>query len=683
MKKTNNFFFRPKNWHNILFVLLILLACSLRLIGVYPGFPPYHPDEGMSYAQGISIITERNLNANGYNLHLAYPSLIPIINAFFFKIFFIPLSWAKYFIVHVPDIMDGLLKYPFTEENYLRIFQSEILGNREVNVVTWGRTIAAFFGIGIVFLTYTLARQMFNKWTGLIVGFLVAVNYRQVLNSHFDLPDIYNAFFLLTSLIFSYRLIKNKSKVDFLIAGIFLGLSVSTKFSLFAIPSFVLACVFSGIINWKKIILSFFVAGLVFLIINPFHLINIEETRYLLHDVSLKYGTGKYLVNPYPFWYLFNFGIGKIASFLILFGMVTMLILRFKKFAFLSSTVLLFFFIVTFYTNGGFYTRNFVTITPVLLIYAAYLINWILKIKANLKYFLLVFVLVLLSLSFIEAMTKAVVVPIEYSKKWNFEVVSRLITSTIPSGARIAAHSSVPLYVDDAKVIPLEPSMSFSLQELIEEDVEYAVVNLDWTGNDFYWWMNRFDLSKWDKPIEELKKQYTAMATEELSRYALGSVFKNVYAPESNFVITKIPRFIVNTKKEHIRFDYKDNKLESEVFNIEDLSGLVVEGKVKNGYIFVNFYKSSEESKLNSKRITSAVSARERNTELTDKEIVTKIPDGAKYAVVGYGKYLPSENSAVEEIIVYNADVKLDNDYRFEKIEIEDGIMFPDSHGNM
>src|SRR5579864_6065904 len=117
-----------KSWHNFLFLGIIILAAFLRFGGIYPSFPPYHPDEGMSYEQGIYIIKENTLDAHGYSLALAYPSLIPIINAFAFKFFFIPLSWTKFFITNIPQIFDGLIKIPFSASNYQKIFQFDILG---------------------------------------------------------------------------------------------------------------------------------------------------------------------------------------------------------------------------------------------------------------------------------------------------------------------------------------------------------------------------------------------------------------------------------------------------------------------------------------------------------------------------------------------------------------------------
>src|SRR5581483_8744534 len=106
-----------KKWHKIIFFLVLAISSLLRLGGIYPSFPPYHSDEGMSYAQGISIIKENTLDAHGYTLSLGYPFLIPYINAFFFKFFFIPLSWSIFLFKKIFNIIDGIIKFTIDERD--------------------------------------------------------------------------------------------------------------------------------------------------------------------------------------------------------------------------------------------------------------------------------------------------------------------------------------------------------------------------------------------------------------------------------------------------------------------------------------------------------------------------------------------------------------------------------------
>src|SRR3989338_4306473 len=92
--------FFSTNW---ILLLILLLSIFLRFSGINPGYPPYHSDEGITYSSAVEMIKNNNLDPERYD----YPIITPLVNYIFFKFFFIPLSWFKYFVLHFPDIMDG------------------------------------------------------------------------------------------------------------------------------------------------------------------------------------------------------------------------------------------------------------------------------------------------------------------------------------------------------------------------------------------------------------------------------------------------------------------------------------------------------------------------------------------------------------------------------------------------
>ncbi len=676
-----------KNWHNLILPLIIVLSLSLRLIGIFPSYPPYHSDEGMSYSQGIYIIKENNLNAEGYSVRLGYPFLIPYINALSFKLFFIPIAWSKFFITNIPKIIDGILQLPLSKTDYTRIYQLDILGAREIYVLTWGRILAALFGVGVVILTYFLGRIIFNKYVGLIAAFLVSVNYRHVLNSHLDLPDIYNSFFLLLSFIFSYRLFKNRRRADFLLAGLFVGLSFATKFHVYAVPPFLISYLvplirqkekIKNIIFSYKLFFAALIGVLVFLIINPFHFIHLEEAIETISYESKKYGTGRIAISVFPFWYLFNYGIGQVTLLLSIVGGILLLFKNKIKFLFMFSSIGFFFYFVTYVTNGGYYTRNFVTIIPIILILPAYLIYSLFKFKK------LIFIpLIIILILFVENFSKSVVVINEYSKPWNYEVIGSWLKKNIPNGANVAAHSSVPLPDYVVTRLSYESVGAYSIQEFQQEGADFAVTNLDWISNDYYGWMNRFNSHYWGKPLTELMQEYSSMATSEVLSYSLYSVIKPALAPESNFIVAKVPKYTITDSHEVFVINNVNPTWRSEALDLSGYKGIYIKGNIKNGFIYVNFFKNIEDSKDLTKRITSRVSAREVKNNFIDVEAAMDIPDNAKYAVVGFLNHSPNE-SVAQIIEVYNANVNLDfGGYNVHETKIDEDVLFPNSQGNL
>src|SRR3989339_250613 len=169
-----------QNITKIILILIILISFLLRFVGARSGYPPYHSDEGIGYSAATSMVKNNNYDPLRYD----YPSLVPLINVGIYKSVFIPFYWVKFYILNFEKIIDGMIKLPIKGDEYKRIFQLDILGNREINTLFWSRYITAFFGVGVSLLTYFLAKKIFSKEVGLISMYLVAVNFRQVLNSH-------------------------------------------------------------------------------------------------------------------------------------------------------------------------------------------------------------------------------------------------------------------------------------------------------------------------------------------------------------------------------------------------------------------------------------------------------------------------------------------------------------------
>lgn len=82
----------------------------------------------------------------------------------------------------------------------------------------------------MVFPMYFFGR-LFSKKTGLIAAFLIAIIPVHIINSRWVMSDALAALFFIVSLYFFYVGLKNQSLRPFIIAGIFAGLAIATKFT--------------------------------------------------------------------------------------------------------------------------------------------------------------------------------------------------------------------------------------------------------------------------------------------------------------------------------------------------------------------------------------------------------------------------------------------------------------------
>lgn len=692
----------------LVLLAILIIASYYRFSGSSPGYPPYHSDEGISYSAAVSMIKNENLDPLRYD----YPAVVPLTNYVSYRFFFIPLSWGEYYLSNINKFMDGLVEFPLDETTKKRVFQTEILGERERNALSWGRLTTAFIGLGIVLLVYKIGKELFEDTAiGLLAALFTAFNYRHVLNSHIGLPDIYNSFFMLLSLLYSTRLLKNPTSKRYFLASVFAGLSFSAKYQVFSFIPLLIVHLYLSFKEkgWDKRLKALFrkealavpfVAALIFVVLNPYLFIKIEETIDWLLFVASKYRTDKNSLDFFPLSYLYHIGIGSVTSVLVLFGIVVGFVKKPKNYLLIFSIIFFFFLVTIYMTGGGFYTRNFVTIIPFLLLSASVGVVWLLKLKPRFIFLPLALILVFLSVN--ENSVKANLVARQYRGEWNIELLTRWIEDNISPESKVAAHSSVRFSDRSIVRIPFEQKISFSIDEFIEKEADFAIMNLDWVTNDFYWWMTqdtKTSLEYWDKPINELEESYPALAIREFSDYSIFSVTNSAFAPDSNFVAAKIPRRTISgVETEGIEILKQETKVKgfarSEVIEIDGSSGLVVEYEVKtvsknvnrDGFVFVEFYQSKADAELQKNRLAVRVSSRNfLSDEYTDNQFAAKAPTKAKYAVVGFGVYQKSLSQVYfDKATVYKANIEEDFDgSEVRKVELDTGIVFPNSHGNL
>jgi len=462
----------------IFLIVVLLFSFVIRIIPTYPGYHDHHPDQGITYSAALSMIKNNNFNPLRYD----YPAVVPLTNYVFFKTFFIPLEWAKYYFENTGNIIDGYLKLPLDKQAKKRVLQKEIYGKRDINVIYWSRFTTALIGTGVVFLTFLLSKDLFNKKSAFISTILISVNYKEVINSTLGLPDIYNAFFLLLSVLFSIKIYKKPTTKNYILASIAAGLSFSTKYQFFSFfPLFLAHLKVSrreGLFS-KNAFLVIPIILLVFILINPYHFIHLEETHAWLTSVSGKYKVGKNELSFFGYSYLYHTALGKIAFTLGLISIFVNFIFRKKRFEslILFSVISSFFYITTFYTNGGFYTRNFVTIIPFVFVSIGYFLERISNIKPRILFRTIVLIIVLLSVR--ENIARSIVVAREYSKPWNETILNSWLSKNLREGVVVAAHPTTKLPITNVKRIKYDYYDSFSLEEFRKKGAMFSITNLE------------------------------------------------------------------------------------------------------------------------------------------------------------------------------------------------------------
>lgn len=736
---------------NYLLLILLLLAFLIRVVGIFPGYPPDHPDEPMSYSSAMEMIVHNDLNPRRFD----YPSGVPLLHYLFHRSFVLPPMIAQALFLNPSSIIDLLLnRSAFMQEHSLILF-----GKNGVVFLFWSRFLTAVLGTASIFLLYKIGQKLFHPLVGLAGAFFLAFNYRHVLSSHLALSDIPNSFFALLSFFASLLLLENNTKKRYLLCGFLVGLSISMKYQIFAFLPFIFAHVV-WVFRKKDLrylfhtyfLLAVLIIPVIFVILNPYLFLNLKTALPVIQNVSVRYGVGIYTFNFYPLYYLFYWGIGMLPSFAIMLGFFFALIRASLKTLFLLSFIVPFFFIFLYYMSGGLYVRNFTTIIPFLMIFAGAMFGVRIDLFKNIvpkRIFLLLSVLILLIINSV-SVKDSFILSYEYTKKWRRIVLSDWVVQHIPKGSKIINDNvGLPSSIDKPlEIIPWASEEGSSITQLSRKNIDFAVLNINWNQIYSFWFNTPYQelLLSGGIPYEKLKDSYHGLLLSEYRQYVVFETYKPWQASDHAYFVLKIPR-IPSKKGKEIRsfhftndlegwktYDFSksktnvraswDRKVGNNVngsllyhgsTNVQSLVRVtspfikilggkaykiigfirpkdVVNRRLQDGFLRVDFYSEKNESVLRDGQQISAVSERTfGKSAFTEKEIVVKAPKNARYLTVSLQHSKPEnimdgwgKNSVfwLDDVRLYELDGQLTD--KFPKIPyilptIPDDVLYANS----
>src|SRR3989344_4060755 len=538
----------------ILLLVILIAGFLIRVLGVYPGYSPYHPDEGKAgYSSAWFMFMNRTLDLPHYH----YPALIPTIELFFMVLFFIPILWIKLLTTNPDIVLSNLNKLP-------EIFQNYIALRSDVEIMFLSRYLMVAFGVLTLVFSYLTAKTLFSsRRIGLFTALVLAVNLRAVSSSQLDLPDGYSGFFLILAFYILSRLKDNPSLKFYILSGVSIGLAISAKLQFFSLLPFSVLHLYLALkqktVKGKLITLFskkvffwslFLIFTLVLVNIGP--LSNFQKFYETMSRQSDLYGFGinKLGLTGLSYFYHIVLTPGVVALSLV--GLIVGLI-RHRLSTFLVLCLVAFYLYYFIYlTRGWFYPRNFVSVVPFFAILAGlglenvwnFLNSHIKKISLATGIFI-----VIISLALFGSIRNLIVHTVSYSKPWNIVTMRSCIEKNVAFGKTVAAHPtdkyilfSLPSIDVNKKLnfIPINIETSYSLAELQEEKADYALVGLDVVGDsNSVWWMTKPNY--WDKPVGVAKNLFVSLAAVELFQNTVCSSVKPWQAVENNYAFVSIP----------------------------------------------------------------------------------------------------------------------------------------------
>lgn len=202
------FFWHLHSPHRLL-GLILLFAFIIRAIGIGHSFPHIlHPDEPAVVRAALDV--RFNLNP----MHFDWPHLFIYLNYFVYMIF-----------AHFRALADSANLKPFIEAVFPLMWNDSL-------VFYWvSRLFSVLFAVFTIIPVYLAAKRLFTQKIALFSALTMAIIPFHVWHSQYALIDAPMMFFGAWALYFSTGILQSRNVRNYILAGLFVGFSASTKYN--------------------------------------------------------------------------------------------------------------------------------------------------------------------------------------------------------------------------------------------------------------------------------------------------------------------------------------------------------------------------------------------------------------------------------------------------------------------
>lgn len=368
----------------------------------------------------------------------------------------------------------------------LQDFVTEAVINR-TNFFLIDRCISAFSGVATIFVVYKLTKYLFDEDTALVSSFLISLTYLHVRDSHFGVTDVFMTFLVMCSIFYIIKCYKNSNIKNYIFAGIFGGLAMSTKYNglLVIIPIFIVHYfnIFNEKLRFVKLFLDkrilFFIGVFViaFLFGTPFALLDynkfISDVLYEMRHLQIGHGINLGI----GWWYHLRFslfsGLGWSLFFFSLIGIFVLIKKDIRKALILGSFPLCYYILMG--KGYSVFVRYVILLIPFLCITAGLFITTIsVKILGKYKKYKPLLIGFLAILAILPSVNSIINFDRLLTKQDNRLIVAEWINEHIPKGSSICQTGSMGW--DKVQLYPTLKSLEYKYEKYVEKNEKSKII---------------------------------------------------------------------------------------------------------------------------------------------------------------------------------------------------------------
>lgn len=446
-----------------------------------------------------------------------------------------------------------------------------------INMV--GRFYSALFSTLTIPLIFIIAKNSFNKYTGIIASILTTFSVTFIQTSHYSITENFLIFISILICLSSIKLLKARKLRDYMLCGVFVGVAVATKTTALALVIFPLVAHLLTVAKHpysfvKRVgLLSIFLCTsfLVFTLFSPYTFLKlgkfIESMRYesgvALGTLPVPYTLQFNNTIPYLFQIKnFIWQIGPIA-YLAIPAVILFILMLFKtknhKFILLISFPLIYFLYVGFWHTK--FIRFMLPVLPFIIILISYFLFVIqnrIKVLGKMLMLLSIFLTILWALAFFSIYTKGQTRIT--ASKWiynNIPVNSKILGEHWDDGLPVAIKSSYPSKYNIEQLTIYEPDNAKKANYYADKlsKADYLIINSRRLYGTLINLPNKYPLtSRYYKLLFNNKLGYKKVAQFTSYPSILG-IEINDDASEETFQVYDHPKVIVFKNEGRLNLD--------------------------------------------------------------------------------------------------------------------------------
>lgn len=357
----------PTSLRRVGLLLLLVAAAALRLkaIGLGNDSLVFQVDEDRNIALPLGLSwTDLKPRAPGYSVVYDYPALL----------------WYMLFVLdHLVFRLGRLYGIAGPDWEAWR----NLFAQNPIPFFLLGRTLSVALGTATVGLIYLLGRRLFSAAPGVLAAGFLASAFLHIRDSALATLDVPVTFFIVLSLLGSVAVFQQGRIRDYLLAAGAAGLATATKYNAFLVLIALVAAhwlrdrragrPFLRTLIASRLLGALLFAGVVFLALNPYLLLDWQKALKDLAWLSSRIQQGQYMDIGPAWWYhlavslRYGMGIGLLG---IAVGGLARILWRRKP----EGLVLVSFVVVFFLVTGSaklIFVRYMEPLVPVLCLFAA------------------------------------------------------------------------------------------------------------------------------------------------------------------------------------------------------------------------------------------------------------------------------------------------------------------------